>query len=128
MKHALLVGLGGFVGSIARFQMGALMAQRLGAAFPYGTLTVNLAGCFLVGLLAGWVEHRHLWSVEVRLLVFSGFLGGYTTFSAFGYEALLLLRRAEIAAALLYVVLSVAGGLLLAWLGFKLSAMGLRAD
>ena len=122
MNATLAVGLGGFIGSIARYRLGGLVLQHsLGSRFPVATLTVNLAGCLLVGLLAGWVEHRHALGPAMRLLLITGFCGGFTTFSAFGLETLYLMRRDSLALAALNVVLSVAGGIAGAWIGWKVA-------
>lgn len=121
MRHVLLVGAGGFFGSILRLGVGALFAFLFGSRFPLGTLFVNLAGCLLIGVLGGWFEKRVLLSPELRALLITGFLGGFTTFSAFGSEAMLLLRQNKLPLALFYVSASVIGGLLMVWLGLKLS-------
>ena len=122
MNATLAVGLGGFVGSIARYRLGGLVLQHsLGSRFPAATLTVNLAGCLLVGLLAGWVEHRHSLGPATRLLLITGFCGGFTTFSAFGLETLYLMRRDSLALAALNVALSVAGGIAGVWIGWKVA-------
>jgi len=94
--HSLLVGTGGFVGSILRFGAGGLVYRLFPAAsLPYGTLTVNVVGCFLIGLLGGLGDSRQFATTELRLFLFLGLLGGFTTFSAFGYETLTLFRDAE---------------------------------
>jgi len=121
MKSALLVGIGGFLGSIARFKLGGVILHHSGAMrFPLSTFTVNLMGCFVIGALAGLAEHRDMFSADSRLFLFTGVLGGFTTFSAFGYEAVFLLRRGEFGVALAYAGLSVAVGFLAVWLGLKL--------
>jgi fluoride exporter len=121
MKDFLLVGLGGFAGSIARYALsGIVLHQAAGARFPFGTFIVNVAGCLAIGLLAGLVESRGLFSFHVRLFLLTGVLGGFTTFSAFGFESLALARRGELAVAALYVVLSVVVGLAAVWLGMRL--------
>ena len=125
MKHALLVGLGGFVGSIARFRLGGVILHHSNSwRFPLSTFAVNVIGCFAIGALAALVEHRDFFSPETRLFLFTGLLGGFTTFSAFGYEGLFLLRRGEIGIAVAYAGLSVLGGLGAVWLGFRLFSVG----
>ena len=112
MREILLVGCGGFIGSVVRFLVGLrVTAAAPEARFPWGTFAVNLAGCFLIGLLAGRLD-EHL-----RPLVITGFLGGFTTFSAFGLETLLLLRSGEWMLALGYALASVVLGVLFAALG-----------
>jgi CrcB protein len=126
MKGMLLVGLGGFAGSIARYKLGGLVlhltAQGLPSQsrFPWSTFAINVLGCLLAGLLAGLAEEHDFFSPDTRLLVFTGLLGGFTTFSAFGLDGLFLLRRGETATALLYAGGSVVLGLAAAWVGFRL--------
>ena|SRR5687767_457304 len=121
----LLVGLGGFIGSIGRYKLsGLLLHHTLDWRFPIGTFVVNLLGCFAIGALAGWAEKHQLLSAEARLFLIPGILGGFTTFSAFGFETFALVRRGESLVALAYVVLSVICGLVLVWLGFKLVTSG----
>lgn len=120
MKALLLVGLGGFVGSIARYQLGGwvlhLTAQE---RFPYSTFALNVAGCLVAGVLAGLAERYALFSAEARLFLFTGLLGGFTTFSAFGLDAMYLVRRGEPAVAALYAGASVIVGIGAVWLGLR---------
>lgn len=118
MEKALLVGVGGFVGSVGRYAL-AGGVQRLFplALFPYGTLVVNLFGCFLIGLLGAGSEVRNLFGPEARTLLFIGLLGGFTTFSTFAYETLALGRDGESLRAAANVALHVAGCLAAAWAG-----------
>src|SRR5690606_39961247 len=103
MKQLLLVGLGGFAGSVARYRLGGwLLHLTAQERFPWSTFAVNVAGCLLAGLLAGLAEKHALFGPDARLLLFTGLLGGFTTFSAFGLDALFLLRRGDLATALLY--------------------------
>lgn len=88
--------------------------------FPWATFTVNVCGCLAIGLLAGLAGRFHLFSENATLFLFTGLLGGFTTFSSFGLETLLLLRRGEWGWAALYVVGSLLLGLLAVWLGMKL--------
>ena len=96
MQSVLLVGLGGFLGSIGRYGLSGLVHRLLGQAFPYGTLAVNALGCFAIGSVLYLAEERAVLSAEVRLFVAVGVLGGFTTFSAFGYETLEQLRAHEL--------------------------------
>ena len=89
------MGVGGFLGSIARYLIGGLVQERTGAAFPFGTLAVNLIGCLLIGGVSELSEARSFLSPDTRALVIIGVLGGFTTFSAFGNETLNLLRDRE---------------------------------
>jgi CrcB protein len=125
MKQALLVGLGGFIGSIGRYKLGAVILHQAGSwRFPLSTFVVNVIGCFVIGALAGLVEHRDLFSSDTRLFLFTGLLGGFTTFSAFGYEGVFLLRRGEIGIAVAYAGLSVLCGFAAVWLALKLFSYG----
>jgi CrcB protein len=122
MTKALLVGCGGFLGSALRYAVGGWVFHRAaGWAFPVGTLVVNVTGCAAAGLLAGLAEKRDLLSPDARLFPFVGVLGGYTTFSAFGLETVLLLQRQQPALAALNASLSVGLGLLALWLGLRLA-------
>ena len=126
MKQVLLVGVGGALGSILRYGVG-LLASRFPSSLPLGTVMVNLAGCFLIGLAAALAHKRGLVTGDARLLLVTGFLGGFTTFSAFGLETLTLLQRGKYLHAAASVGVSVGGGLAMAWLGFALIAGGSKA-
>lgn len=125
MKQALMVGLGGFIGSIGRYKLGGIILHHSTVwRFPLSTFVVNVLGCFVIGALAALVEHRDMFSADTRLFLFTGLLGGFTTFSAFGYEGLFLIRRGEIAVAAAYAGLSVLCGFAAVWLAFKLFSFG----
>lgn len=124
MQSILLVGLGGFIGSIARYQLGGFIVQMtVQGRFPFATFTVNLSGCLVVGLLAGIAERYEVIGADTRLFLFTGLLGGFTTFSAFGLEAMDLIRRGDLGIAALYVGGSVTLGLIAVWLGLKLVSL-----
>ena len=96
MEKPLLVGAGGFVGAVLRYWMSGAVQQLFKTShFPVGTLAVNVLGCLVIGFLSQLVEEHGLFTVESRLLVFSGILGGFTTFSAFGNETMNLLRTEQ---------------------------------
>jgi CrcB protein len=118
MTRLLLVGAGGFVGSALRYWLSGL-AQDVArdSLFPWGTLAVNLLGCLGIGVLMQLAEARGAFSAETRLLLATGLLGGFTTFSAFGNETLNLLRDAERALAAANVLANVILGLLCVQLG-----------
>jgi fluoride exporter len=121
--NAALVGSGGFVGAICRYGLSGFVQRRLPlAAFPYGTLVVNLCGCLLIGALAGLVESRQVFGPEFRLFVLIGVLGGFTTYSTFGYESFALLRDAEYLRAVLNVTVHVVFGLTLVGAGYALAS------
>ncbi len=118
MPSVMIVALGGALGSVFRYLLGAwTQALSKSIDFPYGTLAVNLLGCFLIGFLAQLAEVRGAFTSETRLFVFIGVLGGFTTFSSFGNETVNLLREGWTLNALANVGANVIVGLLLVWLG-----------
>ena len=118
LKAVLLVAAGGAIGSVARYKLsGFILHHTIDWRFPAGTFAVNVIGCFIAGLLAGLAEKHDFFSPETRLLVFTGILGGFTTFSAFGLETMHLLKRGELGVAAANVLLSVAAGLVALWIG-----------
>lgn len=121
MSNVFLVGIGGFIGSVMRYLLGGYVQQSSKSIFPYGTLTVNVIGCFVIGFLAQLVETRGLFTSEARALVFIGILGGFTTFSSFGNETLNLARDGQMMSAVANVGLNVFVGLLAVWLGRTVS-------
>jgi len=121
MKAVLLVALGGAVGSVARYKLsGLVLHHTVDWRFPAGTFAVNVVGCLLAGVLAGLAEKHDMLSADARLLLFTGLLGGFTTFSAFGLETMHLLKRGEVAIASANVLLSVAAGIVALWVGLEL--------
>jgi CrcB protein len=124
VKAVLLVALGGALGSVARFKLsGYVLHHTIDWRFPAGTFAVNVLGCLVAGLLAGFAERHAFLSTEARLLLFTGILGGFTTFSAFGLETMYLLRRGEVLFAGANIFFSVALGLLALWLGLGLASL-----
>lgn len=121
LTRLLLVGAGGFLGSVLRYLLGSWVQTAFGGRFPLGTLAVNVFGCFLIGLLMGVAEFRSVLSPEVRLFAVVGVLGGFTTFSAFSYDTVELGRAVSSFSALLNVTASVALGLTATWLGLALA-------
>ncbi len=109
----LIVFLGGGLGAALRHAVNLFAARALGTNFPFGTLTVNITGSIIMGLLAGYFAFKGDASQHWRLFLATGILGGYTTFSAFSLDVVLLYERGEVGSALLYVaasvVLSIAG-------------------
>lgn len=115
------VALGGALGSVARFKLAGWVSQSYAEwTFPLGTFVVNVLGCFVIGFLAALSQESGLISADTRAFLFTGILGGFTTFSAFGLETFNLLRRGEFLVAGSYVALSVFIGLLALWLGFAI--------
>ena len=118
----LLVGVGGFAGSVLRYLLSRWVHEITKSPFfPYGTLTVNVAGCLCIGFLDGLVETRQLLSPQVRMLLLVGFMGGFTTFSSFGYETIALARDGELLAALANIALQLVLGLGAVWVGYSLA-------
>jgi fluoride exporter len=116
--NILFVGLGGALGSIARYFISTWVQTAVKSInFPFGTLAVNLAGCFVIGFLAQLAEARGVFTSEARAFVFIGILGGFTTFSSFGNETLNLARGGEFWNALSNIGLNVVIGLFAVWLG-----------
>jgi CrcB protein len=122
MNKIFLVGAGGFVGSVLRYLISSYIQQiTKSAVFPYGTLAVNLIGCFVIGFLSQLADTRGVFSPESRALIFIGFLGGFTTFSTFGNESVNLLRDGENLYALVNAGLHFAFGFEAVWLGRTMS-------
>jgi len=114
----IFVALGGALGSVSRYLLGTwIQSVSKSVDFPFGTLTVNLIGCFVIGFLSQLAEARGVFTSESRALVFVGVLGGFTTFSSFGNDTINLVRDGEMFNALANVGANVILGLLLVWLG-----------
>jgi len=121
LRNIALVGLGGMVGSIARYVVATVLAHRLSVGFPYGTFTVNIVGCFLIGLILGILTRAGALASDLRLLLVVGFCGGFTTFSSFTYEIIELVEANRVMLALLYVLFSMLLGLLAAVAGLAMT-------
>ena len=117
MNKYWMVGIGGFFGSIARFWVGSYITYRMGAKFPYGTFIINVSGSFLIGLIVTLLAERTHWNANLLYLIPIGFIGAYTTFSTFAFEAFRSVRSGDILLALLYVTLSICIGFVAVWLG-----------
>lgn len=115
MQSLLLVGAGGAAGSMLRF----ILQKYLNANFPYGTLLVNFIGCLLIGILLGMITKNHL-SEQGRLILVTGFCGGFTTFSAFTAEANQMMMEHKPVLFFAYLLISVTIGLAATFVGFKL--------
>ncbi len=107
MTHVLLVAAGGALGAAFRHLCGIAAMRLMGIGFPYGTLFVNVFGSLLMGIFISWLAKRSGTSAELRLFVATGFLGGFTTFSAFSLDVANLVERSELSLALTYVLVSV---------------------
>lgn len=120
MTHLFLVGVGGFLGATARYLLGGwILHHTLTGKFPWSTFAVNVLGCAAIGALSAVAERSNLIGPGTRLFLFTGLLGGFTTFSAFGLETFLLLRRGEWLIATLYAGASTMVCLFALWSGFR---------
>jgi len=120
IRLILLVGTGGFLGTVARFITSRYFAAYFPSSFPYGTFVVNVVGCFLIGLIYGISEKGNFMSTEWRLVLTVGFCGGFTTFSAFAAENMAMLRDSEFFNFFLYTGSSIFIGLLATFAGIML--------
>jgi fluoride exporter len=117
LQKYLLISLGGALGSLARYWIGSAVAGRLGAKFPYGTFVINVTACIIIGFSLAFLDRRSELNPAWRLLVPVGFVGAYSTFSAFEWETFSTLQSGAFLIAALYVVLSVVLGLVGVWCG-----------
>ena len=117
MGKYFMVGIGGFLGAIARFWLGGYVSAKMGSRFPYGTFVINCTGSFLIGFIVTLLAEKAHWNANWRYLIPIGFIGAYTTFSAFEYETFRVIQDGEMLIAFLNVVLSVIVGFLAVWLG-----------
>jgi len=117
-----LIAIFGAAGTLARYGLQGLIQLRLGGGFPYGTLLVNLSGCFLLGLIGQFTLNRLVLSPDWRIAIAVGFFGGYTTFSSFGWETAKMLEEGAWLRATTYVSASVVAGLLLSVAGMRLAS------
>jgi CrcB protein len=121
MAIVFFVGAGGFLGSIARYLLSGWV-QRVthDSWFPYGTMSVNLLGCLVIGILAGLAENRGILTAGNRAFLLVGVLGGFTTFSSFSYDTTYLLNDGRIVAALLNAAAQVVLGIAVTWMSYHL--------
>lgn len=119
MKIVLLVGFGSFIGGMSRYLVTLFVQNKILSTFPYGTLAVNIIGCFLIGVIYGLSERGNV-NPEWRLFLATGIMGGFTTFSSFSNETVSMLRDAEYLPAFSYVVFSVIVGLAATFGGISL--------
>ncbi len=117
----ILIAAFGALGTLARYGLQGVVQIRSGSAFPYGTLVINLTGCFLLGLIGQFTLNRLVISPDWRVAIAVGFFGGYTTFSSFGWETAKMLEDGEWLRATTYVATSVVAGLLLTVAGIRLA-------
>lgn len=122
--HAVYIGIGGFLGALARFLTGEWLQTNNG--FPVGTLAVNLLGCFVLGWFLAFAKRRRVRS-ELNLLIGTGFLGSFTTFSTFSVESIRLIDDGQFLFVVGYVLTTIIVGIGFAYLGFKLGSKGVKA-
>jgi len=115
--RALWVGAAGFLGAVSRYWLDGVVSRSTGGSFPWGTLVVNISGCFLIGLLTTLFADRLLPHPSVRIAVTIGFVGAYTTFSTFAYESLRQFQDGAVGLAVANVAASVVVGIFAAWIG-----------
>ncbi|HKN26226.1 MAG TPA: fluoride efflux transporter CrcB [Candidatus Acidoferrum sp.] len=117
-----LIAVFGAMGTLARYGLQGLVQVKMGSTFPYGTLAINLTGCFFLGLIGQFTLNRMVISPELRMAIAVGFFGGYTTFSSFGWETAKMLEAGEWIWATTYVATSVVLGLFLSVAGIRLAS------
>lgn len=123
MLRITLIGLAGLAGTLCRYWLSGAVGRRYGEEFPWGTLAVNVAGCFLVGLLFQLFEERQAFGETARAAVFVGLLGGFTTFSSYGLQTFALLRDGRVGVAAANVVASNVLGVLMVCAGYGLAKL-----
>lgn len=116
-----MVGIGGAAGSILRYLSSQLVQKYYNGHFPFATFTINVLGCLLIGVLIGYFSKTQILQNDWKLLLITGFCGGYTTFSAFASENLNLINNNQIGLAVFYIALSVFLGIGAVWIGLLLS-------
>ncbi len=121
--NVALVFLGGGIGAAARYGLQGLVYRFLPATFPYGTIAVNILGSFLIGFLTAFFEERFLVMPSLRVFLTIGVLGGFTTFSSFSYETVMLLRTGSYMLGGVNIVASVLTCLIATWIGMVLGKL-----
>jgi fluoride exporter len=117
LQRFVLIAIGGALGSLARYLVGSIVANRMGTRFPYGTFVINLTACLIIGFSLTWMGRRTEVNPAWRFLIPIGFVGAYSTFSTFEWETFITLQTGEFLVAALYVSLSFVLGLLAVWVG-----------
>ncbi|MDY0216334.1 MAG: fluoride efflux transporter CrcB [Bacteroidales bacterium] len=121
LQNILVVGLGGFLGAIARYGFSFAIPKQELSSFPFSTLLVNLIGCLLIGLIFGFVAKQDLFNEKLLLFLTIGFCGSLTTFSTFSLESFHLLTQGKWLSVLFYISISTIGGLFFVYLGHSLT-------
>jgi CrcB protein len=120
LRTVFLIAVGGAIGSVLRYLTSIAIQKYYAAVFPLATLITNILGCLLIGIIIGLLEKNQLSNSAMKWFLITGFCGGYTTFSAFGYENISLLQNGESGLAFLYIGASILLGLFAVWLGLFL--------
>ncbi|MEK7286707.1 MAG: fluoride efflux transporter CrcB [Nitrospirota bacterium] len=121
MKQFILVGIGGGIGAMARYKIGSIFLHHVAHwKFPLGTFVINVLGCLIAGILASLFDRHVFFNADMRLFLFTGLLGGFTTFSAFGLETVYLIEQHEPFIAMMNIMMSVLVGCFALWLGMKI--------
>lgn len=121
MQKYFYIALGGSIGAIARYWVGAVVTSRLGTRFPYGTFVINMTACVILGFSLTFLSRRSGWSPAWRYLVPVGFVGAYSTFSTYEWETLSTLRSGAFSLSALYAFSSLILGLVAVWCGIMLA-------
>ena len=121
MMKTILIGLAGLIGTLLRYWLSGLVARQYGETFPWGTMAVNLSGCFVAGVIFYAFEERFLVNPTLRTVLMIGLLGGFTTFSSYGLQTFTLLRDGELGLATLNIGVSNLLGLIMVWFGYVLA-------
>ena len=121
MLKIMVVAIGGSIGAATRYIVSVWAAERFGSDFPYGTLIVNVVGCFIIGAFMVLVTERVIANPYWRLLVAVGFVGGLTTFSSFGFETLKLVEDAQLSWAMYNILTNFVFGFFATWLGMTVA-------
>ncbi|MFZ4106810.1 fluoride efflux transporter CrcB [Flavobacterium sp.] len=120
-KTILFIGIGGAIGSILRYLTSVMVTKYWASQFPLATFVTNVLGCFIIGLFIGLLEKYNLANSSLKWFLITGFCGGYTTFSAFGFENYSLFNSNNSSLAFIYIAMSVLIGLFAVWLGLFVS-------
>lgn len=121
MKQILFVGLGGAMGSILRYGVNIVTAKYYAASFPLATFIINVVGCFLAGLFFGMLSEDTSAQQQLKLLLITGFCGGFTTFSAFALENVRLMQSGNVVTPIVYTSASIVTGLIAVWIGLLIT-------
>lgn len=118
MQKTIFIALAGLLGTVLRYWLTGFVARQYGENFPWGTLAVNLIGCFFAGAVFFLTETRLVVNPTLRMVILIGLLGGFTTFSSYGLQTFTLLRDGEVGLAIVNVVTSNTLGLFMVWVGY----------